>query len=62
MIIIEYSHTQKAFHKTTLETMMDNNMKNIIKGVHPNYIPVAKSETDETADAIIKILHNNFTK
>ena len=62
MIIIEYSNTQNAFHKTSLETMLDNNIKNIIKEVHPNYVPVAKAKTDDEADEIIKLLRKSFNK
>jgi len=53
MIIIEYSHTQKAFHKISFEEMLAKNATNLLADIHPSYIPIAVANTDDIADLII---------
>lgn len=53
MIFIEYSKSQKAFHKITLDTMLSNNLHNTFKEIETDYLPIANANDHDEADGII---------
>lgn len=54
MIVVEYSLSQRAFHKLSLEEMVVKNITNALKGVQTDYIPIGIFEKEKTADGFIE--------
>ncbi len=58
LIVVEFSISQKAFHKHSVSEMLIRNNQNIIRRQQTDYIPIGIFKTNELANAFIdKIRH-----
>ncbi len=55
MYIVEFSLRQRAFHKTTLKDMCDNNLRNVCRRFQADYVPIFASENEEEVYEFIRI-------
>jgi len=53
LIVVEFSLSQKCFHKQTLWEMVKTNQENMMRRKQTDYIPVAVFRTNEQADEFI---------
>ena len=51
--VVEFSLSQRCFHKHTVEQMIETNQFNMMKRKQTDYIPVGVFETNEQADEFI---------
>jgi len=60
VIIIEYSPTQRCYHKTTVADMLVKNILNIVHKKDAGYVPIGIANTDEEASDIITTFKIKF--
>jgi len=53
-IVVEFSLSQKAFHKQTVYDMIKTNQYNMMQRNQTDYLPVAIFSTHDSADEFIK--------
>lgn len=60
LIIVEFSVSQQAFHRHTMQDMLFTNIKNIFQNKSIDYVPVASFETMDEADEFIETVRDKF--
>lgn len=64
--LVEYSPIQKAIHIDPIDKILSTNMRNIINGVSPGYVPIYTATTHEEAqrcaDLFLEYLRSNAQK
>lgn len=60
MIVVEFSLSQKSFHKTRLNDMLERNLDNAMRRIQTDYLPVVYCATEELADKFIKGAYDMF--
>lgn len=53
LIVVEFSLSQKCFHKQTGYEMVKTNQENMIRRNQTDYLPIAVFSTNEQADEFI---------
>jgi len=61
MIAVEFSLSQKCFHKQSLEEMVVRNIENCLKRIQTDYVCIGVFEDEDKADYHIKGLTKGFT-
>lgn len=54
-IIIEYSISQKAFHRSTISEMLGRNLGHVISRIQTDYVPVMIFDNIENCDKWLEI-------
>lgn len=52
-IVVEFSMSQKCFHKHTVTSMLQHNIDNMVRRKQTDYMPIGIFENDELADLFI---------
>ncbi len=60
MVIIEFSLSQKAFHRTTPAEMIKNNFNMAMERKQTDYLPIGVFDTDEEADNFVDLVGNSI--
>ncbi len=53
-VVLEYSIQQKAFHRTTVNGMLQHNLTLVAKSTSVDYLPIGIFETHEACDGFYK--------
>ena len=61
-IVVEYSKSQKAFHKQSLFTSVKQNQKNLLSGWNSDYLIVGVFNNHDEADDWLKKMYKKFEK
>lgn len=62
IITVEFSVKQQAFHKSTLEDVLHNNIQNILAKKEIDYLLIGLFESNMDADLFIKHGYDKFKK
>lgn len=54
LIIVEFSLSQKCFHKHSIQDMVQRNLESVISRQQSDYIPIGYFLSNESADDFIK--------
>jgi hypothetical protein len=60
MTAVEFSLSQKAFHKSSLEEMVIRNITNTLKRIQTDYVCIGMFESEDIADKHIEGLSKGF--
>lgn len=60
MIVVEFSLSQKVFHKISIEEMLVKNISSSLQKIKTDFIPVAVFQSDENEEEHSKA--DNFIK
>lgn len=53
LLVVEYSITQGSVHVRTLRAMLDNNRKNLSRGLSSDYVPIGLVNSREEGDSFV---------
>lgn len=60
LIVVEFSISQKAFHKHSILEMLLRNNENILKRRQTDYLPITICKTDDEANKTIDKCYDQF--
>jgi len=60
LIVVEFSISQKAFHKHSVLEMLLRNNENILKRQQTDYLPIIICKSDDEANEVIKKCYDHF--
>ena len=59
-IVVEFSLAQKAFHKQSVNKMLETNIDNMARRKQTDYMPIGIFSTDDLADEFIELTRDRI--